>query len=322
MKKLCIIILLLISQLLTIHAGADGINLPVLSEEYPGQIVRLTRVEKGDDVRYQSQTGPGKNYAGGGGFQSRKAQSTTAFFREGIWVYVHLTYATAPERYVYFQRANFVSYRNVPEVSELPFIEGTTTARINPKWGPEDKFAEEEKFAVSAGTSVKAFFQENNYVMAEFSCAEGLVRMWLPIDKVSFSGASGIANAPAIPSPKPKKDASNSSSDKKWSAWSDWSDNPVTASADCEVETRTLYRRKNEIEDWSEWQNGDPPYEGSQIETREFYNADGGFVRQWREYGYHYNYGEWSAWSENYYDNVVSSTDIVDSKTQYRYRTR
>ena len=95
----------------------------------------------------------------------------------------------AEERYVFFHRNFFDDKGNVPQITNLPYYTGKTTSAVDPRWGPSNGFNVVKDYTASAGTSLRIFFQENGFVYAEYSCSKGLVRMWLPADKVSCSDA-------------------------------------------------------------------------------------------------------------------------------------
>ncbi len=168
-------------------SGSSGwTGIPVLSQQYPGFTVKMTLLEGAEkEGRRQSYAGPGKAYAGSGGYKPYKQSGITAYFIESKWVFVHLSYWTVEDRFLYLPSYAFTSLKNVPTVDSLSSRSGRTLERIVPSWGPGSQYYTFEKFAAPSGAGLKIFFQENGYYYAEYTCAEGLVRMWLPAGKVA-----------------------------------------------------------------------------------------------------------------------------------------
>ena len=182
-------ILLLLSLAMCIcssFAVADTIDsIPVLSQTYPGAGSKLRPV--GD--RWYSRLGPGKGYDTSGGYKtdSQHKNRLVIFFNEDGWVYSDIVYSNGYERYAYLPDYAVEGGREMRKVYELDYVEATTNSMIVPSWGPSDSFMQHEDCTVTANSPIKVFFKENNYVLAEFSCAKGLARMWLPINKISFN---------------------------------------------------------------------------------------------------------------------------------------
>ncbi|QUC66375.1 hypothetical protein [Aristaeella hokkaidonensis] len=166
----------------------DTIELiPVLSQSYPGISAKL----KTHEGRWFSKYGPGNNYAKGasaGGFKtdSKHSNRLTVYFVENGWVYADIVYSTAFERYAYLPQNAVNVSDSIPQISALESFEGVTTQIITPLWGPNDSFNRNQDCTINANTTITAFFRENDYVFAEFSCAQGTVRMWLPISDILF----------------------------------------------------------------------------------------------------------------------------------------
>ena len=302
---------------------------PVLSETYPGRAVKLKYLENGG--RAQSYTGPGKSYVSSGGYKTQKLKTVTVFFVENGWVLTDYGVNTREEKYIYFERASFDDVTAVPTLSTMPRFNGTILESIDPKWGPGSQFKTVDYYHATAGTSIKVFFQENGYVYGEYQSVTGLARMWFPAESVAVPGMSltymGAAEENSAESDYGHPRGSGSSGSRgsvtlpEDGSWSEWTDTPMSFT-DVEVRTRTVYRVKYEILDWTDWIDGDVPFgideEDSDVETREVWDENGIFKRQWRKYGAHYHYDEWSEWKEEIFRS--SSSDIIEEKIQYSYR--
>ena len=165
--------------------NTDGV--PRLYDLYPGTSTRMKK--NGDpEGRWYSYAGPGRGYSGSGGYKtdSGHANSLTAYFSENGWVFAHVIYSTAFERYVYLPQYTVEDGNRLPQISALDYYYGVTNRRIDPSWGPGSSFNVCTDFAIVSGTEVKVFFEENDYVYAEFRCAKGAVRMWIPENSVTM----------------------------------------------------------------------------------------------------------------------------------------
>lgn len=139
-----------------------------------------------EDQRVQSRCGPAKTYHGAGGYKTYKMTSTDALFIEGSYMLVDLDYTTVGRRRVYFPVSAFSGTQNVPEVS-LSGIAACTTSDLIPTFGPGTEYDTFDEAAITSGTALSVFFEEDGWVFAEFACALGSVRAWIPADQVSAS---------------------------------------------------------------------------------------------------------------------------------------
>jgi hypothetical protein len=164
---------------------------PVLTEMYTGQTMRLIPAEEGE--RRWAEYGPGTRFARtstAGGYLTDGDHSTrlTAYFIEGTWVFADIVHSGnntgAYERYAYLPRMSVLHYDRLPVTAALDYVNGKTNARINPSAGPGEKYASLWVHKIPADTPVKVFFREGDYLFAEFSSSYGLVRLWLPMDSV------------------------------------------------------------------------------------------------------------------------------------------
>lgn len=163
-------------------------SLLTFSLEYSGKAARLAPLN--DNIkRYFPRLGPGTDYAQFNyGYKPSTTHGITAFFEENGYLFCDVR-SGAEERYVFFSSNIFDDNGNVPQITSLPYYTGTTTSAVDPRWGPSNGFNVVEDYTASAGTSLRIFFQENGFVYAEYSCSKGLVRMWLPADKINCSDA-------------------------------------------------------------------------------------------------------------------------------------
>lgn len=187
-----------------VHVGNEIItptkpDVPVFSEVYHGSDAHL-KYSNDESFRAISYMGPGKAFAEGGGYKPYKQKKITAYFEEDGFVFVDVQYQTAEERFVYISKSRFDQIGNIPSISSLDYYNGTTTARIKPSWGPDNRFNSVESLMVDTGMPVKVFFQENGFVYAEYMCSKGTVRMWLPANNIDTPDANvTISSTPISP---------------------------------------------------------------------------------------------------------------------------
>ena len=193
MKKLfCMMMALICLAGMISFAGADG------SSEWPeislyGYGTTL-KPSKDESRRYQSTFGPGKNYPGAGAYKPYKVTSATALMREGDYVLVDMSYKTVGRRILYFKDTSLTN--SAVESVYLQAYPAVTTTTIQPLFGPgyaydkvtmtvqgkQDKKSVD--ITIGAGNRVSVFFEVNGWVFAEFNCSLGLIRAWLPADRV------------------------------------------------------------------------------------------------------------------------------------------
>jgi hypothetical protein len=137
-----------------------------------------------EDQRVQSRCGPAKTYHGAGAYKTYKMTSTNALFIEGSYMLVDMNYTTVGHRRVYFPVNAFSGTNNVPQVT-LNATTAYTIADLIPTFGPGVDYDPFDEAAITAGTAVDVFFEENGWVFAEFECALGRVRAWIPTDQIS-----------------------------------------------------------------------------------------------------------------------------------------
>ena len=144
--------------------------------------------------RHQAKFGPGSQYPDAGAYKPAKATSVIAFFKEGDYVCVDMTYTTVGRRCVYF-KASALSNASANEVT-MNSYSARTKAEVQPMFGPGQiydpvvqKVAKNGKtltynVTIPARTSINVFFENNNWVFAEFGCALGTIRAWIPVNQV------------------------------------------------------------------------------------------------------------------------------------------
>lgn len=177
----CIAALILIVPLLC-FAGGTGFR------HIPGTSGALKQY----DGRRQAYYGPGSGFAGAGGFKPNEVISATALFREGDFIYVELAYQGMVKRCVYFSASNLENSSagfadlNTPRSASL-------LSAVQPVLGPGEDFSLLEQktennvrqpVRLQAGAEIQALAQMNGWVFAEFSCAVGRVRAWVPAGQV------------------------------------------------------------------------------------------------------------------------------------------
>ncbi len=154
--------------------------LTVLSATYGGTAARLHEFSgAGANERITVYAGPGKEYGKSFRMTPNGQKKVTAFFSENDWVFTHITHRTGSQ-YLYVPRKYFDNPVNVPEIGTLNYHDGSIIQTVTPQWGPTDKFNSEKDCVAVQGTAAKVFFSEGDYVYAEYTCAAGTVRMWLP----------------------------------------------------------------------------------------------------------------------------------------------
>ena len=194
MKKLLCLLTAMICLLGTAgRASADGSS---WQEDSSWPTFRLVgtwttlKPAKEESRRYQSTFGPGRHYPGAGAYKPYKVTSAAALMREGEYVLVDMSYQTVGRRILYFREADLLN-ASVRDVS-LRAYPATVTSTVQPLFGPGYAYDEvvmktkkgNEKIRIGTGTRVNVFFEVNGWVFAEFDCALGVIRAWLPADRV------------------------------------------------------------------------------------------------------------------------------------------
>ena len=191
----------------------------------PGSWPKLTLPEDtaklrnlGDsEQRHQAYYGPGKTYADAGAYKPAKATRVIPLFVDGEYVLADMSYQTAGRRCLYFRRS--VIDGTLP--SEMPsgYVSAKTASLLIPMLGPGTEYqslvqstpSKYENWSVAelAGkfggsweiyealkpqlntvylepeTEVNVFFEVDGWAFAEFRCPVGLVRAWIPADKLN-----------------------------------------------------------------------------------------------------------------------------------------
>lgn len=145
-----------------------------------------------EDERYQSRCGPGRSYHGAGAYKTYKISSIKALFIEDGYVLVDLDYTTVGKRRLYFQTNIFTGLKGVPEATLTPYPAKTTCA-LTPRFGPGNAYNDFQEAEIGSGTSLSVFFEENGWVFAEFDCALGPVRAWIPVESVEANEKGGLS---------------------------------------------------------------------------------------------------------------------------------
>ena len=152
---------------------------------------------KDESMRHQSYFGPEKGYPGAGAYKPYKVTSMKALLKEGDYVLVDMSYRTVGRRILYF-KASSLTNDYAESIDMQTTYPATTTASVQPLFGPGsyyDKVVRKirnsqtgetriEKVILDAGTNVNVFFEADGWVFAEFNCAIGTIRAWLPANQV------------------------------------------------------------------------------------------------------------------------------------------
>ncbi len=135
-----------------------------------------------EESRHQSKLGPGGTYHGAGAYKPRKVTSAMAMFKEGKYVYVDMKYQTVGHRCVYF--LDYMLTDSSVEEVDLQGVSAATTSTITPRFGPGMDYDSFDEAQIVSNTSVSVFFECDGWLFAEFQCALGAARAWLPADQV------------------------------------------------------------------------------------------------------------------------------------------
>ena len=157
-----------------------------------------------ESKRHQSFFGPNrKNYGGAGAYKPYKVTRATALFREGDYVLVDMSYRTVGRRCVYF-RAGSLTNSQVDSVTLTPHP-ALVNSTVQPLYGPGTEYdpvvnnvsnpqtgkVNTQQVYVEAGSRVNVLLEARGWVFAEFSCALGTIRAWLPADTVRSDDVQG-----------------------------------------------------------------------------------------------------------------------------------
>lgn len=168
---------------------AAGSAAPALAEK-PWEEITYSRIgitfrPKAESERVQSRCGPANTYHGAGAYKTYKVTSAEALFIEGSYVLVDLDYLTVGKRVIYFPTNAFYNMNGVPKVT-LTSAGAYTTAGLIPQFGPGFEYDTFDEAQIEAGTDLQVFFEEDGWVFAEFNCALGMVRAWIPVESVGY----------------------------------------------------------------------------------------------------------------------------------------
>ena len=183
-KMICVLLVMTCLFSMISQAFADRSAWPVISLSGYGTTLKPSKDEK---RRYQSTFGPGRGYPGAGAYKPYKVTSMTALMREGEYVLVDMSYQTVGRRILYFKDSSLTS-ATADEFSFSAHSAATTTT-VQPMFGPGYAYDEVQdqnghRITLGSGNRVSVFFEADGWVFAEFSCALGMIRAWLPADQV------------------------------------------------------------------------------------------------------------------------------------------
>ena len=189
-KRFSVVLALLLLVCMFGTAAADNAPWPV--KTYYGVGVGVSYPPNNQNVKRQAYYGPNPyTYAGAGAFKARSVQNAVALFREGDFALVDFYYPSMGKYCVYFQIQDLTT-RNIDQET-LTAYPAAVTAEIQPMMGPGYDYRPMEELTPSRnvrqvlltrGMRVNVLFEMNGWVFAEFSCAIGTVRAWLPANMV------------------------------------------------------------------------------------------------------------------------------------------
>ncbi len=194
--------LLIVLLCASIYAEVSTSDIPQLDSLYPAQEVRL-KLLSNEEKRIEGYYGPGSKFCSAEYYKPFKQVKVTAYLNEGGWVLVHLKYKTARERYLYFADNAFESLGQVRPVTEMRYYTGSTTCNTQARLGPStDFFFASGLKNIPSGTELKAFFQKDGFVYAEFVIDKKPARLWIPLSdiKITSSGSYIPAQREKVPS--------------------------------------------------------------------------------------------------------------------------
>ncbi len=196
-------------------------DLPELSETYPGKKTNFGQ----KNGRIYAKMGPGSSYADAGAYPAgTSATRLTIYFCEDNWVFAEIFYKNGFDRYAYVPCQYVKNADLVTSFKSLDYFEGTTRETVTPLWGPDESYSVGENFSIAENTDLKVYFTENDYAYAEFKSGQELVRMWIPIEMISFENNDSLTeeendadrnDVPTLSDIYPGKNASIISSDSR-----------------------------------------------------------------------------------------------------------
>lgn len=144
------------------------------------------------EKRIQSRLGPSRDYCGGGAYKPYKITSLYALFSENGYVFVDMDYSTVGHRRLYFPVSEVSCLDSSMPAMQWKGYPAVTTEDTTPRFGPGFDYDLFESAPLDAGSAITVFFEENEYVFAEFttmvsdtkSTRDETIRCYLPADIV------------------------------------------------------------------------------------------------------------------------------------------
>ncbi len=165
---------------------ASTIGVPELSDTYPGKKTSFRQT----NGRVYAKMGPGSNYADAGAYTTGAGSNRlTIYFCENNWVFADIFYTNGFERYAYVPRSSVNNADLVSSFKSLEYFDATTRKAVIPSWGPDEAFSVGDDYTIAKNTALRVYFVENEYAYAQFKSGQELVRMWIPMDVISFGKA-------------------------------------------------------------------------------------------------------------------------------------
>ena len=152
--------------------------IPDFSELYPAQEIKLRRL--GGSEKTTLFSGPGVSYMTIRKINPREKNTTTAFFIENDMVYVHYFHRLI-DTYGYIKRGAAMpeSLTEIPEISELQYVEKKIKEETVPLTGPGDFFEKWKGPSIPENSEVRCYFTVGNYCFVEYEFEKGYARVWV-----------------------------------------------------------------------------------------------------------------------------------------------
>ena len=159
-------------------------DIPALNEKYTG---KETNLRKPGQVKNVTQfAGPVNPNLVVKRLPVPTGRSTmTVYFVENDMVFVRNNLRsglfTIYHSYGYIRKdaVDLKKLKDVPEISELPYVAGKTKEAVVPLTGPGKEYTEWALLTIPADTAVRCYFTADGYCFAEFDSDRGPARVWI-----------------------------------------------------------------------------------------------------------------------------------------------
>lgn len=163
------------------------VPIPSLSEMYKGISVQFRAFGNNGKGKIRLLSGPSDEYALIRYVIPGERHEADVFFIENDKVFTHFTHKYPPpiaDWYAYIAKKSFTSDQldGVPEITKLPYVMKQLHTDVTPRQGPGRQYAEWEKLTIPQGTSLKCYFEKNDYCFVECDSGSEPVRAWVPME--------------------------------------------------------------------------------------------------------------------------------------------